>query len=130
MWFQRVMDWFSGWLQFGKFAKAQDALATAATMIDHLIPVIEAIDNEVKPIVKDETTSPVTRYNAVFNFIVKHLGEKIPNEDWVRLTGLPTAELLANVAMMIARKYSPDVGDSILRLAIELAYTIYKATKK
>lgn len=124
-------EWLTSWWASPVNRNAVlDILDHAAVFADHAMPIVEAIDTELKPALR---TGHFAFSMTIENFIRKHCGDADPTEVAVlatRLNAMPTPDMLVNVALFLLSRASPkNTGVSILRLAIELAYNVYKGSK-
>lgn len=109
-----------------------EVLDHVSVFVDHALPIVEAIDKYLKPVLKHGSEPPVV---AVYKFMNElgwlKLGSDELETEAARLSALPVPDLLANVAIFLLKQAKPEAaGLSILRLAVELAYNVYKGTRK
>lgn len=124
-WYHRIMFWFTD--LFSNSA-VRDAFSTAATMVDHFLPIVTAIEADLKPGLKDDKQSNLT---VLYNFLKKHAeGSEELSDEIASIFDKPYGYIISSVALILAKRLAPDQATNILRLAIEAAYTLYKATKK
>lgn len=130
-WFSGARDWMVG--LFGDNADdVRTVLVAASGLIDKALPIVESLDAGLK---QDLAADPLNR-TAVMNAVTE-LGvtgsdrplteaAKIAN----RVAGLSVSEVLAAVAVyVLGRQVPAGIPERILRLAIELAYCVYKARR-
>lgn len=124
-WFASVKTWFLSWFTDVNKLEIIKLLQGIAIFIDYAKPIVEHIDKILKPLLKGEDM-PI--YDAILTF----LGEYSDDFDKVvemaeEYAELPLGDMLANIAMFCLKaKVGDSVSSSILRLAIELAYNLYK----
>lgn len=97
--------------------------------VDKILPIVEAIDKEIKPHLQK---SDNVKYTLITTFLLKYTGnfsEVAILAD--KLIKLSNTDLLFNLALEILKLLSAkNTSLSVLRLAVELAYNLYKASKK
>ena len=125
-WFTSIKDWVLSWFTDASRQKLLALLNNIKKFVDVALPIVKEIDEVLKPLLANSTKAL-----ALQEFLVKHLGDL---DDVitlaVKLSKLPTADMLANVALEILKtKFTVTPSLSALRLAIELAYSIYKSSK-
>ena len=126
---------FRNWIAGLWSAKNREALLVvldhASAFVDLALPIVEAIDKELKPALR---TGHWAVTKSVEDFMREHMGAEHYDEIAKysqRVRHMPLNDLAVNVALFMLRCAKPNsVGESILRLAIELAYNVYKGSKK
>jgi hypothetical protein len=125
-WFTTFKDWLLSWFTDANKQKLLALLTGIKGFVDAALPIVKEIDELLKPMLEKNSTAL-----ALYEFLLKH----ISNVDYVsdlakKLSDLPLADMLANVALEILRTKVPATASlSVLRLAIELAYNLYKTSK-
>lgn len=116
-------------LSFFSYADTASAVVQLANSLEQAVfkvqPIVEEIDKHLKPAVKD---SDLTVREAIEVFLGRYdLDKALITEEATKLAWLPTADMLFNVAVLIA-KQTTSVPEHLskLNLAIELAYNLYK----
>ena len=111
---------------FGKSAGiAQEVLHDVSSFVQLAEPIVEQVETEIKAQTADTPSSAVS---AVAAFLTKYE----PNLVRVQaasaaLATLPAADLFRNVAVYALQAVAPKgTANSLLNLAVELAYNIYK----
>ena len=126
---------FRTWFASLWTAKNRDALLAVldhvSVFVDVALPIVEAIDKELKPALR---TGHYTVVKSVDDFLRTHMESEHYDEIAkcsLRVAHMPLPDLAVNVALFMLQRARPEsVGVSILRLAIELAYNVYKRSKK
>lgn len=129
--FSAFRTWVATWFTASTRDKFLSVLDHAAVYLPYALPIVEAIDKELKPALRQSHLAAVM---TVEDFLRKWCRE----EDYeaaqklaLRIAYLPLADLLVNVALFLLQRAKPDsVGISILRLTVELAYNVYKGSKE
>lgn len=127
-WFTSFKEWLLSWFTDTRKLQILELLQGVNVFIDYARPIVERIDKQLKPLLKLDNT-------PVFDTIKKFLEEYSDEFDDVveianKLKDLPMADLLANVAIECLKLHSSaHVSLSVLRLAVELAYNVYKQSK-
>lgn len=119
-----VMGWLS---RLFINQQVQDVMGTAATMIDHVTPIIVAIEKDLKPGLQNNT---LDNKLAIRHFLETHAYDyfdifKLVDE----LYDKPYIHIITSVALAMAQRLAPAESTSVIRLALELAYNIYKVTR-
>lgn len=123
-------NWFVGWWNPEGRHQVLDVLNHVSAFADHAMPIVEAIDVQLKPALR---TGNFAFSLTLEDFITKNC-EGVDSKEIAslvsRVYGLPTPDLLVNVALFMLARVAPNhTGVSVLRLAIELAYNVYKVSK-
>ena len=129
-----IKNWFLGWFIGSKELKVIEILEGIDTLLNKAIPIVRQIDEELKPALKNlytGTGDEVDIYETVFLFLKKFeniLGDISTIAQQVYQ--LPLPDLLFTIAIEILKAQSTgNASLSILRLAVELGYNIYKKSK-
>lgn len=119
--------WFKG--LFSNKDKIISIIDSAKVFVEKALPIVEAINNQVKPFLAG---SEATKYALLSSFLLKYSGNiKGVASTTEALLKLPNADLLFNLALEILKLAAPtNTSLSVLRLAVELAYNLYKASQK
>lgn len=118
----------------------EDVLKVAAGVVEYVdaaIPVVKQINERLKSAISEDTNWS-DRYHQVATFL--QFVDPVDADDKekqrehsavvVSVYQLPRAELLARVALFLLEKSLPSSpATSVLRLAIEIAYQVYKASR-
>lgn len=124
MWTNKIVNWF---LSFFNSTAVKNMLSTAITMEPYVTPVIELINIELKPGLKDTKQENET---VVRTFLQKHCSD-LPNLELriKEISQLPYHLIIKEVATLWASRLCPKEPTSTVELAILLAYNIYKVTR-
>jgi hypothetical protein len=129
-----IKNWFLGWFVGSKELKVIEILEGIDVLLNKAIPIVKQLDEELKPALRDlytGTGDEVDVYETVFLFLKKFeniLGDISTIAQQVYK--LPLPDLLFTIAIEILKAQSTgNASLSILRLAVELGYNIYKKTK-
>lgn len=132
-----IYSFFAGWWNwfgafFGKNAsRAKEVLESVSKLIDVALPIVEDIDQTIKQFLKVHSHQPGMIYDGIVEFLqLRGVPESESREAANTLRFMPTADILVNLALLLLqRNAAASAGYSLLRLAIELAYNIYKGTR-
>ena len=128
-----VKNWFLSWFVGSKELKIVEILEGLDVFFNKALPIVEKIDKELKPELKRITAEgdEIDIYETVLKFLeqykdiisdIRALAEKV--------YGMQLPDLLFTIAIEILRAQSTtNASLSILRLAVELAYNVYKKTR-
>lgn len=126
-----VLSWFVGAKEF----KVIEILEGLNDFFNKALPIVQQIDEELKPklkVIKADGGDSIDTYEAILWFLEKfkeHLGDIVEIAQRVYL--LPLPDMLFTIAIEILKAQSTSNPSlSMLRLAVELAYNVYKKTKK
>lgn len=126
-----VLSWFVGAKEF----KVIEILEGLNDFFNKALPIVQQIDEELKPRLKaiaSDGGDSIDTYETVLWFLAKfkeHLGDIVEIAQRVYL--LPLPDMLFTIAIEILKAQSASNPSlSMLRLAVELAYNVYKKTKK
>ena len=129
-----VKNWFLGWFVGSKELKVIEILEGIDVLLNKAIPIVKQLDEELKPALRNVyagTKDEIDIYETVFLFLKKFeniLGDISTIAQQVYK--LPLPDLLFTIAIEILKAQSTgNVSLSILRLAVELGYNIYKKSK-
>lgn len=125
-----IKTWVASFFSKDHRAAVVSLLDRAAVFVDFALPIVERIDKELKPAIK-------TGHEPMIIVVERFIGEGLEGTELTAarkrandLVQLPKADMLVNIALiLLARSASGNVATHLLRLAIELSYSIYKATK-
>lgn len=129
-----LKSWVAGLWPSNARADVVAVLSNVSKHIDNALVVVKLIDDELKPALRNPThDEPVIV--QLEKFLIRHLDGNDLIEGRLeaqRLVYLAIPDILANVAVFLLSKAIPSavVSSSILRLAIEFAYNVYKSAKK
>lgn len=133
-WWSGIVAWVSGWFSDQNRAKVVDVLNHAQAFIAYALPIVESIDKTLKPVIKDAMAGNCDTPIAclISRFLEQYgMDSSAAEKAGLELQGMPIADLSLNVALFALKHVAPDVAaSSILRLAIELAYNVYKGAKQ
>ena len=125
-----IKAWFSGLFAKGNRAVVVSLLDHVSVFVDHALPIVKAIDEQLKPAIRTSSQPLIITIETFIGERLNGLELTAARRDAQKLVYLPTADMLVNVALILLARAKPEsVPTSLLRLAIELAYSIYKATK-
>lgn len=126
-WFTTAKEWVMSWFTDASKQRLLALLNGVRQLVEVAGPIVQAIDEQLKPFLNDKNVF----LTKLMQFLIANIGSVEKAVALVnQLKDLPMADLLANVALEILKtKVSSNVAFSTLRLAIELAYNIYKTTK-
>ena len=128
-----LSTWVSSWFSPSGRAKVVEVLNNVSVFIDYALPIVEAIDMSLKPVIRDAQKGVCTTPIAclIGDFLSKYgVSDEVAESHGRELQGLPLADMLVNVALLALKQVKPEsASSSILRLAIELAYNVYKSTR-
>lgn len=125
-WFTSFKEWLLSWFTDANKQKLLALLGNVKGFVDAALPIVKEIDEVLKPLLASNET-----IKAISEFLLEHFD----NVDYVvdlaeKLSELPLADMLANVALEVLKTRVPATASlSVLRLAIELAYNVYKTSK-
>lgn len=125
-WFTNFKLWALSWFTDESKLRLLAYLNGIQVFINWAGPIVKEIDEKLKPLLKMD----IPAFEAVKTFLEEYQDEF---DDVVALAeslkDLPMADLLMNVALECLKlKTNGNVAVSVLRLAVELAYNIYKQT--
>lgn len=125
MWTDKVINWFLG--LFSSTA-VKNMLSAAITMEPYVLPVVQIINIELKPGLKDTKQQ---NKDVILAFLTKNCPDLNDIEHTAeQLSHLPYHLIVKEIATLWARKICPKEPLSTVELAILLAYNIYKVTRK
>ena len=125
-WFTSVQNWVFGWFTDETKQRILAILNGVKGLVEYALPIVKAIDEQLKPFLSQTNADTL---KLVTEFLEKHMDDfdaviALAN----KLSALPMADMLANLALELLKLKAPtNASLSTLRLAIELAYNIYKA---
>lgn len=129
-----IKTWFLSWFVGTKELKVIEILEGLDTFFNKALPIVKQIDEELKPALRklaSENGDEVDVYETILWFLKKFedtLGDVF--EVAQRVYKLPIPDMLFTIALEILKaQSSTNPSLSILRLAIELAYNVYKKSK-
>jgi len=128
-----IKTWLLSWFVSDKDLKIIDILEDINDLVKWALTIVEKIDNELKPELKRVASEgdKIDVYETVLKFLeqFKELSinaVEIANKVFEK----PLPELLFTIAIELLKAYSgTNASLSTLRLAVELAYNIYKKTR-
>lgn len=130
-----IKKWVLGWFVNAKELKVIEILEGVDVFLNRALPIVRKIDEELKPILKQsykDKAGEMEIYSSVLWFLNQFqdvLDDVLELVDKVYL--LPLPDMLFTIAVEILKAQSPNNPSiSILRLAVELAYNVYKNSKK
>lgn len=127
-WFKAVQEWVMSWFSDANKQKIFAILNGVKTLVDYALPIVKAIDEKLKPVLNDGAEDVVQAVRKFLEEYMDDLDKVLELAD--KLADLPMADMLANIALELLKTTSPtNASLSMLRLAVELAYNIYKTTK-
>lgn len=130
-----IKTWVLSWFVSSKDYKVIEILEGVNDFFNKALIIVQQIDEELKPRLKAISADggdSIDTYETILWFLEKfkeHLGDIVEIAQRVYL--LPLPDMLFTIAIEILK--SQSIGNpslSILRLAVELAYNVYKRTKK
>lgn len=128
-----IKTWFLGWFVSSKDLKIIDILEDINEFIKLALVIVEKIDNELKPELKRATSvgDSIDVYETVLKFLEQFKELSINTVELAnKVFEKPLPELLFTVAVELLKAYTgTNASLSALRLAVELAYNIYKKSK-
>lgn len=125
-WFTSIQNWVFGWFTDETKQRILALLNGVKGLVDQALPIIKAIDQQLKPFLSQANVDTLKE-------VTKFLSKYMDDFDTVlalanKLSALPMADMLANIALELLKlKVPTNSSFSTLRLAVELAYSIYKA---
>lgn len=127
-WFVNVKNWVLSWFTDENKLRLLQFLNGMQVFVDWAYPIVKEIDEKLKPLLKGGT--PVVE--ALTKFFEEYVDDLDEVVDLVHsLKDLPLADMLANVAIELLKlKSGSNIALSVLRLAVELAYNLYKQADK
>lgn len=130
-----IKTWILSWFVGAKEFKVIEILEGLNDFFNKALPIVQQIDEELKPRLKtiaSDGGDSIDTYETVLWFLAKfkeHLGDIVEIAQRVYL--LPLPDMLFTIAIEILKAQSANNPSlSMLRLAVELAYNVYKKTKK
>jgi len=128
-----IKTWFLGWFVSSKDLKIIDILEDINEFIKLALVIVEKIDNELKPELKRAASvgDSIDVYETVLKFLEQFKELSINTVELAnKVFEKPLPELLFTVAVELLKAYTgTNASLSALRLAVELAYNIYKKSK-
>lgn len=127
-WFTSLKTWVLSWFTDENKLRLLSFLNGVQVFVDWAYPIVQEIDEKLKPLLKMDLPA--------FDALVKFLREYEDEFDNIvelaeSLKDLPLADMLANVALELLKlKAGTNVATSVLRLAVELAYNLYKQANR
>jgi hypothetical protein len=110
-------------------ATVQKVLHDVSGFVGIAEPIIQEIEVEVKAIIQ------AGDHNATLTSMLNFLGKYEPDFNKAKqiadtLSGLPVADILHNLAVLALSTIVPaGTASSLIRMAVELAYNVFKAKK-
>jgi hypothetical protein len=130
-----IKTWVLSWFVSAKEFKVIEILEGLNDFFNKALPIVQQIDEELKPRLKTiavDGGDSIDTYETILWFLEKfkeHLGDIVEIAQRVYL--LPLPDMLFTIAIEILKAQSTSNPSlSMLRLAVELAYNVYKRTKK
>ena len=130
-----IKTWVLSWFVSAKEYKVIEILEGLNDFFNKALPIVQQIDEELKPSLKKLTAEggdSVDTYETILAFLSKfkeYIGDIAEVAQRVYL--LPLPDMLFTIAIEILKSQSTSNPSlSMLRLAVELAYNVYKRTKK
>lgn len=130
-----IRNWVVAWFLDRRILKVIDVLESVNDLIDKAIDVVKDIDEDLKPklkVISSDGGDSVDIYETVLIYLEKfkeQLGDIVAIAQKVYL--LPLPDMLFTIAIEILKSQAiANPSISILRLAVELGYNIYKRSKK
>lgn len=130
-----IKTWILGWFVSAKEFKVIEILEGLNDFFNKALPIVQQIDEELKPRLKTiaaDGGDSIDTYETILWFLEKfkeYLGDIVEIAQRVYL--LPLPDMLFTIAIEILKAQSTSNPSlSMLRLAVELAYNVYKKTKK
>lgn len=125
-----IRTWVAGFFSKDHRAAVVSLLDHASVFVDHALPIVERIDRELKPALK-------TSHEPLIITVERFIGDGLEGVELTAarrrandLVRLPTSDMLVNIALiLLTRTTRGNAATHLLRLAIELSYSIYKATQ-
>lgn len=108
-----------------------DVLSNINPVFKPALALVRKLDEELKPLLKVKQANNQGFYVVVLDFLEQFRGQ-IPDiyALAVKVANLPIGELLFVLAIEILKTQTGNPTLSMLRLAVELAYSVYKNSKK
>lgn len=129
-----IKTWFLSWFVGTKELKVIEILEGLDVFFNKALPIVKQIDEELKPALRKlaaENGDEVDVYETILWFLKKFedtLGDVF--EVAQRVYKLPIPDMLFTIAIEILKSQSTaNPSLSLLRLAVELAYNVYKKTR-
>lgn len=129
-----IKTWFLSWFVGSKELKVIEILEGLDAFFNKALPIVKQIDEELKPALRklsSENGDEVDIYETILWFLKKFedtLGDVF--EVAQRVYKLPLPDMLFTIALEILKSQAvANPSLSLLRLAIELAYNVYKKSK-
>lgn len=127
--FENLKAWISGLWTPAKRDAVLSVVERVAEYLDQASEIVAAVDVDLKPMIY---TGHLPKDVAVHKFMIER---QVPDADAFKFAMLvksfPSSELFAAVAVYLLLQLIPkSAGTALARLAIELAYNIYKEAKK
>lgn len=130
-----IKNWVLGWFVNPKELKVIEILEGVDIFFNKALPIVRQIDEQLKPLLKKanaEKSSELEIYSHVLWFLNQFQDVLDDVLDLVdKVYQLPLPDMLFLIAVEILKAQSKDNPSiSVLRLAVELAYNVYKNSKK
>lgn len=129
-----IKTWFLSWFVGTKELKVIEILEGLDVFFNKALPIVKQIDEELKPALRKlaaENGDEVDVYETILWFLKKFedtLGDVFVIAQ--KVYKLPIPDMLFTIALEILKAQSTtNPSLSLLRLAIELAYNVYKSSK-
>lgn len=129
-----IKTWFLSWFVDSKELKVIEILEGLDVFFNKALPIVKQIDEELKPELKKlaaENGDEIDVYEKILAFLKKFEGVFLNAVEVAqRVYKLPLPDMLFTIAIEILKSQSTaNPSLSLLRLAIELAYNVYKKSK-
>lgn len=129
-----IKTWFLSWFVGSKELKVIEILEGLDVFFNKALPIVKQIDEELKPELRklaSENGDEIDVYEKILEFLKKFEGVFLNAVEVAqRVYKLPFPDMLFTIALEILKSQSvTNPSLSLLRLAIELAYNVYKKSK-
>lgn len=124
---RKFWGWFTSFFTDESRAKVARVIDSVQDFVEKAMPIVILIDEKLKPALEARG-----KLKTVYAFLVEY-GDNIDDALALaeKLVKLPTPEMLSGIAVaLLQNKDAITASLSVLKLSIELAYNIYKATKR
>jgi hypothetical protein len=122
----KFWNWLKSFFTDVNRDKVLKVLDNVEEFVKEAIPIVALIDEKLKPLLANKP-----KLEAIYKFLAEY-ADDIDDVLAVaeKLADLPLQDMLANVALELLKgTIKTNVSLSALKLAIELAYQIYKLSK-
>lgn len=107
-----------------------ELISGVAVFVERAIPIVEEVDKLKQDLkeAREQNLAPIRSRQFIEAQLGKYFQDRDEREGLaLTLAKIPVADLLFNVAVECLGRLAPNTSVSTLRLAVQLAYNVYKA---